>query len=315
MSSLMPNSIDLPAAGRGSGDITIPSSKGPRAVNAGKRLDVGDGRLAAIVRGEAVPTETHPEIAEHEAAVNIDDFNLWYGEKQALCGITMAVPKHKVTAIIGPSGCGKSTLLRSVNRLNDFLGTVRVAGDMRLCGDSIYRTSVDVIELRKRIGMVFQRPNPFPMSIYENVVYALRIDEVCSRLLLDEICERSLRDAGLWDEVKDRLQDSALGLSGGQQQRLCIARAIASEPEMLLLDEPCSALDPIATGKIEDLIEDLRDSYSVLIVTHNMQQASRMSDFTALMYLGRLLEYGPTNEIFTKPKLKETEFYVTGRFG
>ncbi len=186
---------------------------------------------------------------------------------------------------------------------------------MLLNGDSIYHTAVDVIELRKRMGMVFQKPNPFPMSIYENVVYSLRIDGERDRSLLDEVCERSLRSAALWDEVKDDLNESALRLSGGQQQRLCIARAIAAEPEVLLLDEPCSALDPIATGKIEDLIQELRGSYSVLIVTHNMQQASRTSDFTAFMYLGRLIEYGPTRDIFTKPMLKETEDYVTGRFG
>ncbi len=192
---------------------------------------------------------------------------------------------------------------------------MRIDGDMRLNGDSIYRTAVDVIELRKRMGMVFQKPNPFPMSIYENVVYSLRIDGERNRRVLDEVCERSLRGAALWDEVKDRLHESALGMSGGQQQRLCIARAIAAEPEVLLLDEPCSALDPIATGKIEDLIQELRGSYSVLIVTHNMQQASRTSDYTAFMYLGRLIEYGPTDDLFTKPILKETEDYVTGRFG
>ena len=227
----------------------------------------------------------------------------------------MAIARNKVTALVGPSGCGKSTLLRSVNRLNDLLNIVRIEGDMLLNGDSIYHTAVDVIELRKRMGMVFQKPNPFPMSIYENVIYSLRIDGERNRGLLDEVCERSLRGAALWDEVKDDLHRSALGLSGGQQQRLCIARAIAAEPEVLLLDEPCSALDPIATGKIEDLIQELRGSYSVLMVTHNMQQASRASDYTAFMYLGRLIEYGPTQDIFTKPILKETEDYVTGRFG
>jgi phosphate transport system ATP-binding protein len=199
--------------------------------------------------------------------------------------------------------------------MNDLIESVRITGDMKLNGDSIYAPSVDVIELRKRMGMVFQKPNPFPMSIYENVIYSLRIDGERNRGLLDEVCERSLRGAALWDEVKDDLHRSALGLSGGQQQRLCIARAIAAEPEVLLLDEPCSALDPIATGKIEDLIQELRGSYSVLMVTHNMQQASRASDYTAFMYLGRLIEYGPTQDIFTKPVLKETEDYVTGRFG
>jgi phosphate transport system ATP-binding protein len=276
--------------------------------------DSGD-RLAAISRGERFPAEVHPRLAKEQPVVEIQKFNLWYGQKQALHDITLAVPKDKVTALIGPSGCGKSTLLRSVNRLNDLLSSVRIEGDMRLSGDSIYHTAVDVIELRKRMGMVFQKPNPFPMSIYENVVYALRIDGVRDRGLLDEVCERSLRGAALWDEVKDRLHESALGMSGGQQQRLCIARAIAAEPEVLLLDEPCSALDPIATGKIEDLIHELRGSYSVLIVTHNMQQASRASDYTAFMYLGHLIEYGATTDIFTKPVLRETEDYVTGRFG
>jgi phosphate transport system ATP-binding protein len=276
---------------------------------------IAGGRLLAIAEGKPVPTETHPAVAKEEAVLKIENFNLWYGAKQALHGISMAIPNNKVTALIGPSGCGKSTLLRSVNRLNDLLNVVRIQGDMLLNGDSIYHTAVDVIELRKRMGMVFQKPNPFPMSIYENVVYSLRIDGERDRSILDEVCERSLRGAALWEEAKDRLNDSALGLSGGQQQRLCIARAIAAEPEVLLLDEPCSALDPIATGKVEDLIQELRGSYSVLIVTHNMQQASRTSDYTAFMYLGRLLEYGPTRDIFTKPMLKETEDYVTGRFG
>ncbi len=273
------------------------------------------GRLVAIMEGKTVPTETHAAVAKEEPVLEVGNFNLWYGAKQALHAISMAIPRNKVTALIGPSGCGKSTLLRSVNRLNDLLTTVRIQGDMRLNGDSIYHTAVDVIELRKRMGMVFQKPNPFPMSIYENVVYSLRIDGERDRHVLDEVCERSLQGAALWDEVNDRLHESALGLSGGQQQRLCIARAIAAEPEVLLLDEPCSALDPIASGKIEDLIQELRGSYSVLMVTHNMQQASRTSDFTAFMYLGRLIEYGPTRDIFTKPLLRETEDYVTGRFG
>jgi phosphate transport system ATP-binding protein len=276
---------------------------------------LASGRLAGIAAGQTVPTETHAAVAKEDPVLMIDRFSLWYGPKQALHSITMAIPRNKVTALIGPSGCGKSTLLRSVNRLNDLLNIVRIEGDMLLNGDSIYHTAVDVIELRKRMGMVFQKPNPFPMSIYENVIYSLRIDGERNRNVLDEVCERSLRGAALWDEVKDDLGHSALGLSGGQQQRLCIARAIAAEPEVLLLDEPCSALDPIATGKIEDLIQELRGSYSVLMVTHNMQQASRTGDYTAFMYLGRLLEYGPTRDIFTKPMLKETEDYVTGRFG
>jgi len=272
-------------------------------------------RLQAVASGLNVPSEVHEKVLEETPVLEIDRFNLWYGTKQALHGISMPIPHNQVTALVGPSGCGKSTLLRSVNRLNDLVQSVQITGDMRLNGDSIYDPRMDVIDLRKRMGMVFQKPNPFPMSIYENVVYSLRIDGERNRGVLDEVCELSLRGAALWDEVKDRLHDTALGLSGGQQQRLCIARAIAAEPEVLLLDEPCSALDPIATGKVEDLIQELRGRYSVLMVTHNMQQASRASDYTAFMYLGRLIEYGPTSDIFTKPMLKETESYVTGRFG
>ena len=272
-------------------------------------------RLAAVAAGREVEAEVHDSVLAEPPVLEVDRFNLWYGTKQALHRITMPVPLNKVTALVGPSGCGKSTLLRSVNRLNDLVQSVRITGDMRINGDSIYDPRMDVIELRKRMGMVFQKPNPFPMSIYENVVYSLRIDGETNRAVLDEVCERSLRGSALWDEVKDRLQESALGMSGGQQQRLCIARAIAAEPEVLLLDEPCSALDPIATGKIEDLIQELRGQYSVLMVTHNMQQASRSSDYTAFMYLGRLIEYGATTDIFTKPVLRETEAYVTGRFG
>jgi len=291
-------------------DIPPAADPGPQPA-----ADPPADRLLAVAAGREVPAEVHEQVLGETPVLEIDRFNLWYGAKQALHAITMPVPHNKVTALVGPSGCGKSTLLRSVNRLNDLVQNVRITGDMRLSGDSIYDPRMDVIELRKRMGMVFQKPNPFPMSIYENVVYALRIDGENARAVLDEVCELSLRGAALWDEVKDRLHDSALGLSGGQQQRLCIARAIAAEPEVLLLDEPCSALDPIATGKIEDLIQELRGRYSVLIVTHNMQQASRTSDYTAFMYLGRLIEYGPTTEIFTKPVLRETEAYVTGRFG
>ncbi|MHC4940710.1 MAG: phosphate ABC transporter ATP-binding protein PstB [Planctomycetota bacterium] len=273
------------------------------------------GVYQAVKNGVAYDTAVHDELKDEPSVVGIRDFDLWYGDKQALYGVTMGVPQSKVTALIGPSGCGKSTLLRSVNRMNDLIGSVRIDGTMTLEGDPIYGPAVDVIELRKRIGMVFQKPNPFPMSIFENVVYSLRIDGVRDKALLEEVCEKSLRGAGLWDEVKDRLPESGLGLSGGQQQRLCIARAIAGEPEVILLDEPCSALDPIATSKIEDLIGELAGAYTILIVTHNMQQASRVSDYTAFMYLGRLVEYGPTQSIFLNPKLKETEDYVTGRFG
>ncbi len=319
MSTLKPNlppSSPNPLSGRESLHAPPTVSEAALLPHANQAVaPAAEGRLVAITRGEKVPTETHAAVTKEEPVLQIDDFNLWYGAKQALHAIGMAIPRNKVTALIGPSGCGKSTLLRSVNRLNDLLNIVKIKGDMRLNGDSIYHTAVDVIELRKRMGMVFQKPNPFPMSIYENVVYSLRIDGERNRGVLDEVCERSLRGSALWDEAKDRLHESALGLSGGQQQRLCIARAIAAEPEVLLLDEPCSALDPIATGKVEDLIQELRGSYSVLIVTHNMQQASRTSDYTAFMYLGRLIEYGPTRDIFTKPMLKETEDYVTGRFG
>lgn len=272
-------------------------------------------RLAAIAAGEAIPAVIHDVLATEQHILEIENLDLWYGTKQALYDIMMNIPSGQVTSLIGPSGCGKSTLLRCVNRMNDLIGTVRIDGSMRLNGDEIYEVGVDVIELRKRMGMVFQKPNPFPMSIFENVVYPLRIDGERNKGVLEGICEQSLRGAAIWDEVKDRLHESALSLSGGQQQRLCIARAIASEPEVLLLDEPCSALDPIATGKIEDLIGELRGDYSILIVTHNMQQASRISNYTALMYLGRLIEYGPTAEIFTNPQLSETEDYVTGRFG
>jgi phosphate transport system ATP-binding protein len=273
------------------------------------------GVFEAVSRGERFRTAVHEVLAHEDPVVEIEDLNLWYGSKQALHGISLSVPRGKVTALIGPSGCGKSTLLRCVNRMNDLVDTVRIEGRVLLDGDQVLGPRVDVIELRKRIGMVFQKPNPFPMSIFENVVYPLRIDGVRDRETLDEACERSLRGAGLWEEVKDRLKESALGMSGGQQQRLCIARAIAAEPEVLLLDEPCSALDPIATGRIEDLIEGLKGHYSILIVTHNMQQASRTSDFTAFMVLGRLVEVGPTNDLFIAPQLGETEDYVTGRFG
>jgi phosphate transport system ATP-binding protein len=271
--------------------------------------------LAAIAAGEAFTPEIHAEIESEKICLETRNFNLRYGDAQALFDINIKVPKGKVTALVGPSGCGKSTLLRCVNRINDLIDIVRIEGEMLLEGDSIYAPGVDVIELRKRMGMVFQKPNPFPMSIYENVVYSLRIDGENRKSVLDDVCERSLRGGALWEEVKDRLQESALGLSGGQQQRLCIARAIAAEPEVLLMDEPCSALDPIATLKIENLLDELKGQYTIFIVTHNMQQASRTSDYTAFMYLGRLIEYGPTATIFQNPHLQETLDYVTGRFG
>ncbi|MFO7764881.1 MAG: phosphate ABC transporter ATP-binding protein PstB [Pelovirga sp.] len=294
----------------------ITMSNVPSAAESGSGHASGkQGRLQKIADGEWFPPVVDPAINDEQAAVSINNFNLWYGKTQALFDVSMDVPKDKVTALIGPSGCGKSTLLRSVNRLNDLIDTVQVKGEMNLYGDSIYAKGVDVIELRKRMGMVAQKPNPFPMSIYENVIYPLRIDGIRDRRILDEVCEKSLRGAALWEESKDRLHQSALGLSGGQQQRLCVARAIASEPEILLMDEPCSALDPIATGKIEDLIDQLRGEYTILIVTHNMQQAARVSDYTAFMYLGQMVEYGATPVFFKKPQLKETEDYISGRFG
>lgn len=281
----------------------------------GELLRQPGSRLAAIARGESIPSVIHDSVAGEDHVLVIDRFNLWYGTKQALFDISLGIPRGQVTALIGPSGCGKSTLIRCVNRMNDLLDTVRIKGDMRLEDESIYGKGVDVIELRKRMGMVFQKPNPFPMSIYENVVYPLRVDGVRDRRTLDEACERCLRGAALWDEAKDRLKENALSLSGGQQQRLCIARAIAGDPEVLLLDEPCSALDPIATGKIEDLIQTLKGTYTILIVTHNMQQASRTSDYTAFMYLGHVIEYGPTTDLFMNPQVRETQDYITGRFG
>ncbi len=250
-----------------------------------------------------------------EPVISLDGVNLWYGEKQALLDIEMGCRPNAVTALIGPSGCGKSTLLRCLNRMNDLIDGVRITGTIRIHGTDIYGPGIDVTEIRKRFGMVFQKSNPFPKSIFENVVYGLRIQGIRSRPLLEEACEKSLRRAALWDEVKDRLEESALGLSGGQMQRICIARAIAVEPEILLMDEPCSALDPIATAKVEELIFDLKKSYTIVIVTHNMQQAARVSDETGFFMLGRLVEFGKTDVIFTKPTQKTTEDYITGRFG
>ncbi|HEX6904764.1 MAG TPA: phosphate ABC transporter ATP-binding protein PstB [Thermoanaerobaculia bacterium] len=247
--------------------------------------------------------------------LRIEDLSLWYGAKQALNGISLKIPEKQITAFIGPSGCGKSTLLRCINRLNDLIDDVRIEGDIRFGDGSVYDPRIDINALRKRIGMVFQKSNPFPKSIYENVAYGPRIQGINRKRDLDEIVERSLQGAALWNEVKDRLDDSALGLSGGQQQRLCIARAIAVEPEVILLDEPCSALDPIATARIEELMQDLKSKYTQVIVTHNMQQASRVSDYTAFLYLGELVEYGSTEKIFINPIKKQTEDYITGRFG
>lgn len=247
--------------------------------------------------------------------IEVRNLNLYYGPKRALHDISLTIPRNQVTAFIGPSGCGKSTLLRCLNRMNDLIDSVRIEGTVTIGGHNIYERTLDVIELRKRVGMVFQKSNPFPKSIYENVAYGLRIAGIGDKATLDRVVEESLNGAALWDEVKDRLHDSALGLSGGQQQRLCIARAIAIKPEIILMDEPASALDPIATSRVEDLILELKKDFTIVIVTHNMQQAARISDHTAFFYMGELVEYGVTQKMFTMPKQKRTEDYVTGRFG
>ncbi len=248
-------------------------------------------------------------------AIEVDNLNLHYDEKQALFDINLQIAEKKVTAFIGPSGCGKSTLLRCFNRMNDLVDIARVQGEIRLNGENIYGKDVNVADLRRNVGMVFQKPNPFPKSIYENVAYGLRLQGINKRSVLDEVVEWALKGAALWDEVKDRLDDNALGLSGGQQQRLVIARSIAVQPEVLLLDEPASALDPISTLKIEELIHDLKDQYTIVIVTHNMQQAARVSDYTAFMFMGDLIEFDKTDVIFTNPSKKKTEDYITGRYG
>ena len=257
-----------------------------------------------------------------QSKIEFCDFSFFYGKFKALGNISMQIPANQITAIIGPSGCGKSTLLRSINRMNDLVPNVRLEGQVILNGDDIYAPGVDVVDLRRRVGMVFQRPNPFPKSIYDNVAFGPRLYGIGRRNGLDEIVYNSLRRAALWDEVKDKLHQSALALSGGQQQRLCIARALAVEPEVILMDEPASALDPVATLKIEELMQVLKETYTIIIVTHNMQQAARVSDFTAFMMIdspetrtGIMVEYGPTSQIFTNPKFKQTEDYVTGRFG
>ena len=266
-----------------------------------------------------ITTEVKPQDASaaeaRPPAIVIEDVNLSYGDNHVLHDIGMDIDDRRVTAFIGPSGCGKSTLLRCLNRMNDLIDNVHITGTIEVKGLDINSAETDVIEVRRRIGMVFQKSNPFPKSIFENVVYGLRIAGIKDKGLLDEACEKSLRGAALWDEVKDRLDESGLGLSGGQMQRLCIARAIAVEPEIILMDEPCSALDPIATLKVEELIYSLKDRFTIVIVTHNLQQAARVSDRTAFFWLGRLVEYGPTPDMFTKPKDKLTEDYITGRFG
>jgi len=247
--------------------------------------------------------------------ISTKNLNLWYDTKQALIDISMDMQQNKVTALIGPSGCGKSTLIRCFNRMNDVIDKCKITGEVTFHGKNIYSSSADAVGIRKKIGMVFQKPNPFPKSIYENIAYGPKIQGIKDKKKLDYIVEKSLKDAALWNEVSDRLNESAMGLSGGQQQRLCIARSLAIEPEIILMDEPCSALDPIATAKIEDLINVLKKDYTVIIVTHNMQQAARVSDFAAYMYLGKLIEFGKTKQIFEKPTEELTENYITGRFG
>jgi phosphate transport system ATP-binding protein len=247
--------------------------------------------------------------------ITVQDMCLWYGQTQALKNISIRIPEKSITALIGPSGCGKSTFLKTLDRMNDLIPTVKITGEVKYHGKNIFDPSVDVNELRRQIGMVFQKPNPFPMSIYDNIAYGPRTHGIRAKARLDEIVEQSLRDAAIWDEVKDRLKKSALGLSGGQQQRLCIARALAVQPDVLLMDEPTSALDPISTSKIEELAIGLKDRYTIIIVTHNMQQAVRISDQTAFFLLGELVEYGDTEQMFAQPKDKRTEDYITGRFG
>ena len=247
--------------------------------------------------------------------IEVNKLSLYYGEKLALNEISMQIPRNKVTALIGPSGCGKSTFLRSINRMNDLIPSVKITGEMLVEGVNIYDKDVDVVNIRKKIGMVFQKSNPFPKSIYENIAYGPKINGIKDKTQLDEIVETSLRQAAIWDEVKDRLGDSAMGLSGGQQQRLCIARTLAVSPDIVLMDEPASALDPISTSKIEELVHQLKEQYTIIIVTHNMQQAARTSDYTAFFYLGELIEMDKTKSIFTKPSKKQTEDYITGRFG
>ena len=247
--------------------------------------------------------------------ITAKDMCLWYGDHQALKNVNIEIPEKSITAFIGPSGCGKSTFLKTLNRMNDLIPGVKITGDVRYEGTDIFAKEVDVNQLRKEIGMVFQKPNPFPMSIYDNVAYGPRTHGVTNRVELDEIVERALRDAAIWDEVKDRLKKNALGMSGGQQQRLCIARALAVQPKILLMDEPTSALDPISTSRIEDLVMELKESYTIVMVTHNMQQAVRVSDHTAFFLLGELVEFGKTDEIFSQPKDQRTEDYITGRFG
>jgi phosphate transport system ATP-binding protein len=285
----------------------------------GGKMDLQEGRETLRIEMPAARIDTSlPEAKtaeKPELIFRIEDVNFYYGDKRALKSINLEISEKKATAFIGPSGCGKTTLLRCLNRMNDLILNTRVTGNIKLDGKNIYDPSTDVIQLRRRVGMIFQKWNPFPKSIYENVIYGLRIVGINNRSILDEVVEKSLRRAALWDEVKDSLHKSAADMSGGQQQRLCIARALAVEPEVILMDEPCSALDPISTAKIEELIHELKDTFTIVIVTHNMQQAARVSDYTAFFYLGELIEFGETGKLFTAPEKRQTEDYITGRFG
>ena len=288
---------------------TRPDAAAPDAANRRERPVISAASARPVAERESL------SLADETAKIRVNNLNLYYGSDQALKNINLVIPEKRVTAFIGPSGCGKSTLLRCFNRMNDLVDICRIEGQIMMDGKNIYDRDVDVADLRRSVGMVFQKPNPFPKTIYENVAYGLRLQGVKSKRVLDEVVEKSLRAAALWDEVKDRLQDNAFGMSGGQQQRLVIARAIAIEPEVILLDEPASALDPISTLKIEELINELKHHYTIIIVTHNMQQAARVSDYTAFMYMGNLVEYGDTDTLFTNPGKKQTEDYITGRYG
>ena len=279
-------------------------------------LPTPGSNAASTTQSAAAQTmDAAEQSATTKTAIDLGNFNAFYGDFQALHGITLKIPDKRVTGFIGPSGCGKTTLLRWINRMNDIVPTARAEGKLQIYDLDVLSKSTDVVDLRRQVGIVFQKPNPFPKSIYDNVAYGPRLHLKLSRSEMDELVEWSLRKAAVWDEVKDRLRKPALGLSGGQQQRVCIARTIATGPQILLMDEPCSALDPISTGGIEDLIFELREQYTIVIVTHNMQQASRVSDMTAFFYQGNVVEYGPTQDIFTRPQQKRTEDYVTGKFG
>lgn len=269
--------------------------------------------MSSALKSNDVDPQADPALSD--PVIEVENLDFYYGEAQALFDLSMLFPRRQVTALIGPSGCGKSTFLRCLNRMNDMVDISRMQGSIRLDGTEVNSGELDVIELRRKVGMVFQKSNPFPKSIYENVVYGLRIAGVNDKDVLDEAVESSLKGAALWDEVKDRLHESALGMSGGQMQRLCIARAIAVNPEVILMDEPCSALDPKSTARVEEMIKDLREKYTIIIVTHNMQQAARVSDYTAFLYEGVLVEFGKTSKLFVKPQNQQTEDYITGRFG